>query len=167
MTNFHGFTLVELIVVITILVILGTIAFVNMRGFSASARDSARIENLANLKKGLDIYRTKNGTYPMPEGPLNILASGSIIGYQGFAKDRMAGLVNLSAGGTKDPSDAGMYTTYSVNASQTKMQAMVFLEDGSIITAFVPPLERVARGIFPIAWASPASDYSQRYPTVL
>jgi prepilin-type N-terminal cleavage/methylation domain-containing protein len=28
--NYHGFTLVELIVVITILVILGTIAFLNL-----------------------------------------------------------------------------------------------------------------------------------------
>ncbi|MDD2916992.1 MAG: type II secretion system protein, partial [Candidatus Gracilibacteria bacterium] len=45
-----GFTLVELIVVITILVILGTIAFLNLSGFQSSARDSSRIENLSNLK---------------------------------------------------------------------------------------------------------------------
>ncbi|MDD2917079.1 MAG: type II secretion system protein, partial [Candidatus Gracilibacteria bacterium] len=46
-----GFTLIELIVVITILVILGTIAFLNLSGFQSSARDSSRIENLSNLKK--------------------------------------------------------------------------------------------------------------------
>jgi prepilin-type N-terminal cleavage/methylation domain-containing protein len=46
-----GFTLVELIVVITILVILGTIAFLNLSGFQSHARDSVRIENLTNLKK--------------------------------------------------------------------------------------------------------------------
>lgn len=139
MTNFHGFTLVELIVVITILVILGTIAFMNIGGYSSSARDSTRIENLANLKKGLDVYQAKNGVYPLPEGPLNILASGSIIGYQGFAKDQVAGLANLSAGGTKDPSDASIYTTYSVSANQSKMEVMAFLENGSTVTAFLPP----------------------------
>ena len=151
-----GFTLVELIVVITILVILGTIAFMNLGGYSSSARDSTRIENLANLQKGLSVYQAKAGTYPLPEGPLSILASGSIIGYQGFAKDQVAGLANLSAGGTKDPSDASMYTTYAVSYNQTKMQVMSFLENGSTVTSFVP--------LVPVASASSTSDYSTRTP---
>lgn len=62
-------------------------------------------------------------------------------------------MAKLSAGATKDPLDATMYTTYSVNANQTKMQVMAFLEDGSTITAFVPE-----------AFASTSSDYSKRYP---
>jgi prepilin-type N-terminal cleavage/methylation domain-containing protein len=77
-----GFTLVELIVVITILVILGTIGFVQLQGFAGSARDSARIENLTNLQKGLSLFQVVSGTYPMPESPVNITASGTIIGYQ-------------------------------------------------------------------------------------
>ncbi|MFA6090790.1 MAG: type II secretion system protein, partial [Candidatus Gracilibacteria bacterium] len=58
--SYSGFTLVELIVVITILVILGTIAFLNLGGFQSSARDANRIENLTNLKKGLDIFQIKS-----------------------------------------------------------------------------------------------------------
>lgn len=54
--NYHGFTLVELIVVITILVILGTIGFISLQGFAGSARDSVRIENLSNLYKGLSLF---------------------------------------------------------------------------------------------------------------
>jgi prepilin-type N-terminal cleavage/methylation domain-containing protein len=46
-----GFTLVELIVVITILAILGTIGFLSIQGYSASARDGSRIGNLVNLQK--------------------------------------------------------------------------------------------------------------------
>ena len=54
-----GFTLVELIVVITILVILGTIAFVSLGGFSGSARDSSRVSDLVSISKGLDITYVK------------------------------------------------------------------------------------------------------------
>ncbi|MFA6091242.1 MAG: type II secretion system protein, partial [Candidatus Gracilibacteria bacterium] len=43
--KYSGFTLVELIVVITILVILGTIAFLNLGGFQSNARDSRRVSD--------------------------------------------------------------------------------------------------------------------------
>ncbi len=130
-----GFTLVELIVVITILAILGTIGFISIQGYSSSARDSARISNLVNLHKGLTLFQTVGGSYPMPESPITITASGAPIGYQGFAKDQVAGIAKLSAGATKDPLDPTIYTTYSVNKNQTKMQLMVFQEDGSTVTA--------------------------------
>jgi len=64
--NYHGFTLVELIVVITILVILGTIAFVSLSGYSGSARDGSRVSDLTNLKKSLELANIKTGSYPTP-----------------------------------------------------------------------------------------------------
>lgn len=94
--NHSAFTLVELIVVVTILVILGTIAFISLGGYAASARDSARVENLANLHKGLSLLQVKSGKYPMPESSVNITASGTVIGYQGFAKDQIGALANIS-----------------------------------------------------------------------
>jgi hypothetical protein len=121
---------VELIVVITILSILGTIGFLSIQGYSASARDGSRISNLSNLQKGLVLWKVVAGTFPMPEDAVTLTASGVTIGYQGFARDRTASLSKLSPGATRDPLDAGMYLTYAVNAGQTKMQAMAFLEDG-------------------------------------
>ncbi|MDD2916709.1 MAG: fibrinogen-like YCDxxxxGGGW domain-containing protein [Candidatus Gracilibacteria bacterium] len=156
--NFLGFTLVELIVVITILVILGTIAFLNLGGFQSSARDSSRVENLSNLKKGLDMFQIKTGSYPVPENMVSVTASGITIGYQGFAKELTERTIGLSVGGTRDPLDTSIYTTYSVNADRTKMELMNFLEDGSMLlslNAFVPN-----------ASADIGSDYSKRYPTV-
>jgi hypothetical protein len=49
--------------------------------------------------------------------------------------------------------DTSIYTTYSVNANQSKMQLMTFLENGSNVTAFIPD-----------AYAGVGSDYSKRSP---
>lgn len=65
--NYLGFTLVELIVVITILVILGTIAFMNLSGFSGNARDSSRVSDLANISQSLELANLKFGSYPEPD----------------------------------------------------------------------------------------------------
>ncbi len=70
--HLSGFTLVELIVVITILVILGTIAFVNIGGYSSNARDSTRVSDLTNIAKGLDILYAKNNVVLPPENGTNL-----------------------------------------------------------------------------------------------
>jgi len=51
-----AFTLVELIVVITILTILGTIAFISLQGYSADARDSTRSSDVASMKQSLELF---------------------------------------------------------------------------------------------------------------
>jgi hypothetical protein len=63
----------------------------------------------------------KTGTYPIPESNIAITASGTTIGYQGFAKDQVGSITKISPGGTLDPSDPTIFTTYLVNLSRTKM----------------------------------------------
>ena len=70
-----GFTLVELIVVITILVILATIAFISLGGFSGNARDSSRISDLSLIGKSLDINYAKQGSFPAPVSSTGITYS--------------------------------------------------------------------------------------------
>jgi len=57
-----GFTLVELIVVITILAILGTIAFISLQGYSQDAKNSKVTSDLRNIASAIETDSTKNGT---------------------------------------------------------------------------------------------------------
>lgn len=49
----RGFTLVELIVVITVLAILATVGFVSMGGYSKDARDAAREYDTSLIGKAI------------------------------------------------------------------------------------------------------------------
>jgi len=59
----QAFTLVELIVVITILAILWTIAFINLQWYASEARDSKRLSDVYNIQKKISLERAK-WTYP-------------------------------------------------------------------------------------------------------
>ena len=90
----HGFTLVELIVVITILVILGTIAFMSLSGFSGSARDSSRVSDLTNISKALEIAYVKTGSYPDPENFSSVTYSGGTLWKQGTLGESIISFIN-------------------------------------------------------------------------
>lgn len=55
----YAFTLVELIVVISILAILGTIAFVSLQWYSAEARNAKRQSDLTNIVKNISLKRVE------------------------------------------------------------------------------------------------------------
>ena len=55
----NAFTLVELIVVITILAILGTIAFISLQGYSADARNSKRTSDIGNIQSAMSLKQVE------------------------------------------------------------------------------------------------------------
>jgi len=62
----QAFTLVELIVTITILAILWTIAFIAMNSYSSTARDSTRTSDMAEIKTSLELFHLNSDKYPDP-----------------------------------------------------------------------------------------------------
>ena len=57
-----AFTLVELIVVVTILAILGTIAFISLQGYSKDARNSTRIVDMKSVEKVCQYLKSRSST---------------------------------------------------------------------------------------------------------
>jgi prepilin-type N-terminal cleavage/methylation domain-containing protein len=124
--NKKAFTLVELIVVITILAILATVWFISFQGHAQSARDSVRLSDLKSIEKQLSIFVLKNSKYPMPDDAVEITASGTLINYQWYAGARMLWTIWVHGWG-QDPLD-GTYYTYTTNSTLTKYQLLWYLE---------------------------------------
>lgn len=62
--NTHGFSLMEILVVIAIVGILTSILVVNYNQARQSSRDKIRQSDLKALQLAIELYRSQNGTYP-------------------------------------------------------------------------------------------------------
>ncbi len=60
----RAFTLVELLVVISIIGLLSAVAVVSMNGSKVNARNQQRKTNLLQISKALELYYTQNDAYP-------------------------------------------------------------------------------------------------------
>lgn len=118
-----GFSLVELLVVITIIAILSVVAYTAVGGQTANARNAKRQEALAAIQSALEIYFIENNSrYPdaladlqptyMPELP-----SDPIGGNYGYAVSN-PGKKNYIIATTLENQD-GTYQTYTVGNGGT------------------------------------------------
>lgn len=60
-----GFTLIELMVVISIISLLSSIIFSSINTARMNARDAKRISDVRQIRIALELYRNQNGTYPV------------------------------------------------------------------------------------------------------
>jgi len=79
--NKKGFSLVELMIVILVIIILGTIAVTSYKNVQMNARDSTRIHDFKNMQEMLEVYYAKYGVYPC--GHSDSLELGSDCGTEG------------------------------------------------------------------------------------
>lgn len=74
----HGFTIVELLIVIVVIAILAAISIVAYNGIQGRARDSKRHSDLASVMKALEMYHADNGGYPRCSATGPYSAGGSL-----------------------------------------------------------------------------------------
>ena len=113
-----GFTLVELIVVITILAILGTIAFISLQWHSRNARDSVRVSDIATIHKWIWVLLVRWGIIPTPDDRLEVHSSWTLIWYQWDAWKNVLSSIGMIARWGKDPVD-DTYYSYMTNKNLT------------------------------------------------
>ena len=120
----YWFTLVELIVVITILAILWTIAFISLQWYSRSARDSSRLTNLKNIEKALEFQLLKGSKIPIPKEWITFGSDGKTIWYQSSTTKDILDKISVHWVFEYDE------IIYRINGNGTSYQLMWFMESG-------------------------------------
>ncbi len=148
-----AFTLVELIVVITIIGILSTVWFVSYSNYLTWARDSNRYSQLTKLSDSLQVYATTK-SLPLPDDYIEITASWAtnVIAYQGYVGTDVLETIDYTNGG-KDPKDDSFYTYY-LTKDRKSLQLMALMEEAGSVAN-----NRISNTTF-------AADYSSRFPKV-
>ncbi len=59
-----GFTLIEILIVVSIIGLLASVIFVGLGASRARGRDARRLADLQSIQTGLELYFTKTGAYP-------------------------------------------------------------------------------------------------------
>jgi len=132
--NIKAFTLVELIVVITIVWILSTVGFVSYSGYLTWARDSNRISQMIKLSDSLQTYATTK-SLPLPDNYVEITASGTTIAYQWEVWVDVLETIDYTNWWT-DPKDDSYYTYY-LSRDRNNLQLMAFMEDQRSALSFI------------------------------
>ncbi|MFB0964742.1 MAG: type II secretion system protein [Patescibacteria group bacterium] len=86
-SNNKGFTLVELLVVITILAIISVVAYTSFGGATDKAKNSTKLQQLASIDGALGLFYQEKSYYPMP-------AAKSATEFWGYDNSTNAALTN-------------------------------------------------------------------------
>lgn len=124
-----AFTLVELLVVITLLAILWTIAFVVFNNNIAESRDAGRNSDLTEINNALELYFTQEWEFPEPSHAVDITYSGSALAWKQWTfGDSVGREIKVFWNSIpKDPRFENEYS-YSVTAKANEFQIAAIKE---------------------------------------
>ena len=123
----QAFTLVELVVVITILAILWTIAFISIQWYRIKSRDSMRINDIKTMKTWLELYHLQVWKYPSPSNGTNITYSWWVVWTQWIFWDSVTQKISKLNKTPKDPLTEIEYS-YSLLNTKQKFELVWVLE---------------------------------------
>lgn len=123
----NGFSLIELLVVVTVIGILTSLGISSFKGAQAKARDSIRQTDLKNLATALEVYYQKNGSYI--DGTAGVDGDCSSADTAKFYSDIAPYMVNNSV--PKDPQTGNFYCYVSIGNIASSYRLFARLEDCS------------------------------------
>ena len=129
--NKQAFTLVEMIVVVTIIAILSTLAVVAYSWFASGSRDTNRLADIKNIEKLLEVKTSLSKDLPMPDDKVDITLNWKVVRYQWYAWKEVFKDLSFFDWGL-DPKDETYYT-YSVSSDLSKFQLMWFFEGSDVV----------------------------------
>jgi len=131
----RGFTLIELMVVIAIIIILAAIAIPNYLKMTERAKKSRIASDMATLATGLETFKTDWGTYPVVAGNAAVDTIHTVV------FDELGGL-----GGT---SPAVAVTNIAANTNALgEAGPQVYLKPGTL-TSIIDPFKDASTGTYP------------------
>src|SRR4030042_4253462 len=68
----QGFSLIELLVVIVIIILLAGISIIALNGQRAKARDAKRISDIKQIQTALEFYYSNEQEYPVIPQPISL-----------------------------------------------------------------------------------------------
>lgn len=147
--NKKAFSLAELIIVITIIIILSAIGVVSYNWYVSNSRDANRKTELSDIYSFLEAYKLKN-ILPTPYKKIDIYSSWELIWYQWLVWENILKIIWYKWL-WKDPLDESYYIYY-LNSSLRFPWVMGFLENHNYLTS-------ISNKAF-------ANDYTNRYPII-
>jgi len=150
-----GFTIVELVVAMTILLVLTGLWFYSYTQNVVDARDSVRISDLASVSSQLKLYKKSRGAYPLPWNGFNILNRGRQVAIQWVLNENVT-LTTLDKI-PYDPSKDFAYS-YSVTRNKQEFELALTLESAETGNALLEwDYKTVSKNVLPtILLAAPA-----------
>ena len=149
----QAFTLVELIVVITILAILWTIAFISLQWYSEDARDSIRISDVSSMKTSLELFHLNSWKYPLPDEYGTFTYLWNDLFYQWYFWDSV--IQSLSRNIAEVPLDPLTEKKYIYSVSNTKneLEILSLLEWDNIVLNIIWQTSAASTTVIPkITW---------------
>ena len=157
--NKKWFTLVELIVVITILAILWTIAFISLQNYSTYSRNSIRINDIQNISKFTEVFKIEKWIYPKPNNSFVVSHSGATIWTQGIVWDDFITNIERITDTPTDPTTNLNYT-YSLAAFNTEFEIWAAIENNWLTGLFPQSYAADSDAVAYISW-----NYNEKYTT--
>lgn len=156
----RGFTLLELVVTISIIAILSTVLVASFGDSRAQARDAERQTDLRTMQTAIELYRQKHGQYPAMG---SICVDGDGWSPQSCAIDYIAGLEEFLTLLPKDPflGDGDGYV-YRTNADRSVYKLMARDTVESVTVTTVHPFQSCDLSLC-TATCTGSADYSSSF----